>query len=137
MLHGRLLKGYGLSNAWQKARGARPSAPPSFSREFGSCLPPRTGDQTWMSKIDGDAFAGPSERCRRLTGLHPFGRKLQHGCPLTFAQAGERHDPAARELQRVVMRQRLVEIDLRELGNPFRQDFCRSAAIARAHADIA
>ena len=45
---------------------------------------------------------------RRLAGI----RQLQHGRALTFGEIGHQHNVTIGEFQRVVMRGRLVEIDL-------------------------
>ncbi len=41
-------------------------------------------------------------------------RQLQHAQPLTFAQRGNQHDLRVGKLQRIVMRVRIVHVDLSE-----------------------
>ena len=43
--------------------------------------------------------------------------QLQHGCMLAFAQVSDQHDLSIRELQRIVMGRRPIEIDLAEASH--------------------
>ena len=43
-------------------------------------------------------------------------RKLEHRCFLTFKQVGQQHDLALRKFQRIVMRSRVVLVDLPKDG---------------------
>ena len=46
--------------------------------------------------------------------------QLQYGCLLALAKVGDQHNLSIRELERIMMRRRPIEVDLSEASHPVR-----------------